>query len=819
MRRWQKITLGIIISALLVFFIGGYIFYRLLNNSLPVYEGSLQATGLKEKVEIYRDSMAVPYIFASNDEDAAFALGYLHAQERMFMMDLVRRAGAGRLSEVMGQETVPFDKMFRTIGIDRTVKKIKNKMNPSALQLLEAYSNGVNLYITHARNKYTFEFDMLGYLPEEWKPEHSLTIIRMMAWELNLSWWTDMAFTELVQKIGKEKIEEVLPDYPQNAPTIIPEHLKKFATINRSFLETDKSFRKFMGMRGTHIGSNNWVVNGDMSSSGKPIIANDPHLAFMAPGTWYAAVVKSPEWEAAGVTLPGAPGIAIGNNKDISWVLTNIMNDDSDFYFEEIDSSEKKYLLDDQWRDLIIIEDTIFVNGGDPVAIEIRETHRGPIISDIHPYTFAFNNDYTGYPPISMRWIGNEISDELHAFLKINKAANWKEFKAAVQMFNAPGQNFVYGDVEGNIGYVFGGALPLRGDGTINSTTFVFDGTTSKSDWTGLLNRDRVPLLFNPEQNFIASANNKTVIDFKYHITNLWEPSSRIDRITELIKSKDKHSPEDFMQYQMDMISPYSKKIIPYFLNAFDTVKITYDNLLISIQLLRDWDYELDKFAQAPAIYLTSFKFLLQNTFVDEMGDDLFNQYVFLANVPYRSIQQLLENPSSVWWDNINTSEVETRDDIIRESVGNALAFLENHIGEEIGDWQWGALHKVVFKHPFSGNYSLLDKFINIGPYEIGGDGTTIFNTEYPFSESIEQYPMFRHDLFENDLGPSMRYIYDFANPDEFFLILTTGQSGNVMSEHYRDMSLLWLSGKYMKISTNVDSIKSPKNKLLKLLP
>jgi penicillin G amidase len=819
MRPWLKITIGISISLLLVLIIGGYIFYRMLNNSLPIYQGNLKAPGLKEKVEIYRDSMAVPYIFANNDEDAAFALGYVHAQERMFMMDLVRRAGAGRLSEIMGKETIPFDKMFRTVGISRTVEKIKNKMNPAALQLLEAYSKGVNYYIKEARNKYTFEFDMLGYQPEEWKPEHSLIVVRMMAWELNLSWWTDISFTELVQKLGKENVEEILPDYPENAPTIIPDHLKKFAAISRTFLEIDKQFRKFMRMDGTHIGSNNWVVNGKMSSSGKPIIANDPHLAFSVPGKWYAAVIKSPNWDAAGVTLPGVPGIVIGKNKNISWVLTNIMNDDSDFYFEEFDSSGTKYYSDDKWNDLKIIEDTIFVRGDGPVPIIIKETHRGPVISNIHSFNIVYNEDHTTYPPISMRWLGNEVSDEAYAFLKINKATNWKEFKSAVKLFNVPGQNFVYGDAEGNIGYIFGGALPLRGDGTLNSTTFVFDGTTSESDWTGLFNRDHVPVLYNPDQNFIASANNKTEKDFKYHITNLWEPPSRIERITELLKSKTKHSVNDFMQYQMDIFSPYAKSIVSYFLGAYDSIDVKDDKLLLALQLLKDWDFKLDKFAQAPTIYLTTFKFLLNNVFLDKMGDDLFNQYVFLSNVPYRSINQLLDSTDSNWWDDINTQQIENRDDIIRKSMDDALVYLQKNVGKEVKDWQWGKLHKVVFKHPFSGNFSLLDKFINIGPFELGGDGTTIFNTEYPFSESIEEYPMFRHDLFENDLGPSMRYIYDFANPDEFYLILTTGESGNIMSKHYGDMSLLWLEGKYMNIRTNQESIKSPMNRLLILLP
>jgi len=819
MKTWLKITIGILSSILIIFIIGGYIFYKMLNTSLPIYEGSLQAAGLKEKVEIYRDSLAVPYIFANNDVDAAFALGYVHAQERMFMMDVIRRAGTGRLSEIFGKETVPFDIMFRTIGLHRTVLMIKQKMDPIALKILEAYSKGVNLYIEQAKNKYTFEFDILGYQPEEWKAEHSLIVIRMMAWELNLSWHTDIAFTELVQKLGENNVKEILPDFPENAPTIIPAHLKKFTVINRSLIETDKAFRKFIGMKGTHIGSNNWVVNSSMSLSGKPIIANDPHLAFSAPGTWYAAVIKSPEWDAAGVTLPGAPGIAIGKNENISWVLTNIMNDDADFYFEQFDSTGTKHLLDGKWQDLVIREDTLLVNGSEPVPIIIKETHRGPIISDIHPFNIIYNDEQKKYPPISMHWLGNEFSDESAAFFEINKAKNWKEFVTGVNKFNVPGQNFVYGDNDGNIGYIFGGGLPLRNKRSLHSTTFVFDGTTSESDWYGLLERDKLPTLFNPEQNFIASANNKTVKDFKYHISNLWEPPSRIDRIIELLSSKEKHSVNDFMHYQMDIVSPYAREVIPFLIDAFSNIKITDDNLKLSIELLEDWDFKLDKFSQSPSIYLVTFKYLLENTFKDEMGNDLFNQYVFLANVPYRAILQLLNKPNSVWWNNIKTKEIENRDEIIRKSFSQALTYLEENVGSEVENWQWGKIHQLTFKHPFSGNFSLMDKIIDIGPYEVGGDGTTIFNTEYPFSQSVEKYPIYRHDLFENDLGPSMRYIYDFENPNEFYLILTTGQSGNVMSDHFSDMSLMWLTGKYMKISTDKNQIKKAPNRLLELIP
>ena len=814
MRTWLKITIGIIASLIIIFIVGGYIFYKSLTESLPIYEGKLTAPSLTSEVKIYFDSLAVPYIVAENDEDAAFTIGYLHASERMFSMDMIRRAGEGRLSEIFGEETVKFDRMFRTVGINRTAKMIKEKMNPAALKLLEAYSRGVNFYLKEKKNKLPVEFDVLGYQPEEWKPEHSIIVIRMMAWELNLGWWTDLAFTELVQKLGEEKVKEILPGYPENAPTIIPENIKKFAKINTNFIDTDKAFRKFLGMTGTHPGSNNWVINSELSASGKPIMANDPHLAYRAPGIWYAAVIKSPTWNAAGVTLPGVPGIVIGKNDNISWTLTSIMNDETDFYFETLDSTHSKYLVDGNWKDLEIIQDTIYRRDGIGVPIEIKSTHRGPIISNVHPYDFIFNEDERTYPPISMRWLGNEISDEMDAFLQINKASDWKEFKSAVEKFNIPGQNFVYADKEGNIGYVFGGAIPIRSS---NSTTFLFDGTDSKNDWKGFVPRNELPYLFNPSQKYIATANNKVIKDFKYHITNLWEPSSRIERITELLQTKSKHSVQDYIRYQSDVLSPYARTIVPFILNAFKNVEIGDDNLRASLQLLREWNFEIDKYQQAPTIFLTFFDKLMKNIYLDEMGEDLFNQYIFLANVPYRNILELLQNPTSSWYNDVKKNELKTRDDVIRQSLTDALDELERSIGKDVKDWQWGQLHTVTFKHAFAGISWILDEVVNIGPYEVSGDGTTIFNTEYAFYQSIKNSPVFHHNPFDCELGPSMRFIYDFAKPDEFFLILTTGQSGNIFSDHYKDQTELFLEGKYMKIKTDIESIKDSGNSLLVL--
>jgi len=814
MHKWKKILIGLTITLIVTFIIAGWIFHAMLSSSLPQYSGEISSYKINYNIEVFRDSFAVPYIIAQSDEDAAFALGYLHAQERLFSMDIIRKAGEGRLSEILGAKVIPFDKMFRTIGIKRNIEKNLNKYDPTVMKILQSYSNGVNEFIKQQKGNYAIEFDVLGYQPEQWQPIHSLIVIKMMAWELNISWWADLSFAELIQKLGKEKVLEILPDYPENAPTIITDNFKYLPAINSTLAETDKAFRKMIGWTGTHIGSNSWVVNANKSVSGKPIIANDPHLAFSAPGKWFAAVIKSKNWDASGVTLPGVPGIVIGKGENISWVLTNVMNDDADFYVEKLDSTKSKYFIDGKWQDLKLIKDTIKVKDGKDQLIIIKETHRGPIISNIHPYHFIYNKDDINIPPISMHWSGNDFSDEMLAFYKINKAKNWDEFRDGVKYFGIPGQNFVYADAQGNIGYIMGARIPIRKS---DNPTLVFDGTTSENDWKGFVPTNQIPVILNPTENFIASANNKTLKNFKYYISNLWEPSSRIDRIRELLTSKQKLSANDFKKYQMDFVSPYAKTLTSYLLNSFEGIKIKDKNLNESLELLRKWDFELNKYSQTPAIYAVFLNYLLKNIYYDEMGDDLYNRFVFLANVPYRSLLQILEKPESSWFDNINTPSRETRDEIIRKSLSDGLSYLEKNYGKDLTNWQWGKIHTVTFKHAFSGNFSLLDKYIDIGPFEIGGDGTTINNSEYSFAKSIEGYALLRHNEFDNILGPSMRFIYDFEKPDEFSLVLTTGQSGNVMSENYKDQTPLWLKGKYMKIRTNEKLIRKNKN-LLKII-
>lgn len=818
MPKWKKVLIGLSFSLTVILIFTAALSYLTLHRTLPDYNKDEFVEGLSNDVRIYRDSFAVPMIIARNDEDAAFALGYIHAQERLFQMDIARRAGEGRLSEIFGTKTLPFDKMFRTIGIYKNVKENYSRLNPLTKKILEAYSKGVNSFIEKSKGKYQIEFDALGYDPYPWKPEHSLIIAKLMGWELNISWWTDITFANLVQKLGEEKARELMPDFSENGPTIIPKEINSFAEVPKDFIDVDRRFRQFTGFVGTHIGSNNWVVDGNKSASGKPIIANDPHLAFTAPGKWYFVIIRSNDWNAEGFTLPGVPVIVIGKNQNIAWAVTNVMADDADFYVEKIDSSGKKYFFNNDWRNLETRKEKIAVKDSASVSFEVRKTLRGPIISDVHLYNVFYKNNGKVNSNISMRWTGLEFSDEIFAGLSFNKAKNWEDFKSALRYFNVPGQNFIYADKQGNIGYVCAAKLPLRSS---QSPTLIYDGTTAANDWKGFVPYEEMPKIFNPTQHFIATANNKTVDNFKYHISNIWEPPSRIERITELLNSKTLHSKEDYKKYQNDFVSPYARKIVPFILSSFRDAKINDKNLKTALELFKSWDYGFDVQSQVPTIYTHFLSHLIKNIFEDELGRELLQEYVYIANVPYRMISKMLTENNLSYFDDKKTAAIENSDDMIRKSLADALTELESKFGKDITDWQWGEIHTVTFNHMFSGASSLLDKLINIGPYPIGGDGTTVFNTEYSFPELFESKGngIIKSKKYANILGPSMRYIFDFADPDHLEFILPAGQSGNFASKHYNDMTELWLKGRYAKIPLSENEFINRSTDMMKLIP
>lgn len=811
MPNWLKITIGLSLTIIIVLVFSGIFFFGILKKSLPQFEGVIQSENIKDDIYIYTDSVGIPYLIAQNENDVAFALGYLHARDRLFSMDLYRRAGEGRLSEIFGERTLKFDELFRTVGIVRTIKANFNKYNQKTISLLKSYSEGVNYFIENNKFKLPVEFDLLGYYPEPWTEIHSLLIIRMMAWELNLNWWADFVYAELIEKFGVDKTSEILPDVATKDLNNIPETLKNISQISDNFLQSNLSFKQFFGFEGTQIGSNNWVIDGKKSSSGKPIIANDPHLPYSVPSKWYLAVIQNNSEIMAGVTLPGVPGIVIGKNDNIAWALTNLMNDETDFYLEQVDSTKKFYLLDNKWQSLNIITDTIEIKNSKPKVIKIFSTHRGPIISDVHQMTFFYKEEEKLFPAISMRWLGLEFSDELFAFYKIGKAKNFQEFKDAVSDFSVPGQNFLYADKFGNIGYIAGAKIPIRSN---TSSSIISDGTKSSNDWLGFVPKNEMIFNLNSANGFLATANSNHFDKLNYYITHLWEPSSRYERINELLKQKEKHSVDDFKNYQFDQVSKYAEQIVPQLISAFEGIKINDKNLKITIELFENWDYKMDAYSQTASIYQIFINKLLKNIYYDEMGEDLYNQFLFVANIPYRSLLKMLNSESS-WFDDVKSNKDYDKNSLIRKSLADALTYLETNYGKDIKLWQWGRIHKVLFKHPLSGAFKPVDKLINIGPYEIGGDGTTIFNTEYSFAKKPKTSSNFFNNQFDNILGPSMRFIYDFGTPEELNIVLASGQSGNIFSKHYSDMSDFWLKGKYYKINISKSSFTSSDKKKL----
>jgi penicillin amidase len=775
--------------------VGVAIFFFLryqIRKSFPQTEGIVVVAGLEQPTQVIRDSYGVPRIEAASEHDLMFALGYVHAQDRLWQMDMARRVGEGRLSELFGFETLPFDRMFRVVGLRGIAERIEQNITPDSRNRLQWYADGVNAFIASHKGKYPVEFDMLQYDPELWLPLHSIIIGRLMAWELNLSWWTDLTYGAVAERVGLEKALDIFPPFPQNVgPTVPAEVWQKYTTLTGEFLKTAHSFAATFGSAGILGGSNAWVVAPSKSASGKVILANDTHLQLQSPSRWYEVQLFAPGYDVCGMSIPGVPGIVAGRNRHIAWGLTNVMADDADFYIERIDTTNgQKYFYDDGWLPVTVREEEIRVKGDTLVPVTIRSTHRGPIVSDIHVIPKKATYPYAA----SMRWTGTEISDQVEAFNKINRATNWDEFTKGVSEFAGPGQNFVYGDDRGNIGYWCGVKLPIRGK---QSSLLPLPGWDPSTEWKGFVPFNELPHLFNPPEGYIATANNKIVDDsYPYHISDLWEPASRVVRLREVLGGQGTFSVQDFERLQNDMFSHQAKRMMPRVLAACEDSALGVPDEQIVQGYLKNWNFTFTKEDIATTIYQEFFVRLLGNVYKDEMGDSLFHDWVLLGNVPIRVTTKLVEEGVSSWFDDIRTDSIETRDEIIRKSLREAISTLRDSVSTQMKNWRWGDLHTVTLKHPL-GLVKPLDRLFNIGPFPYGGGATTLMSGEHSFNEP-----------FRVTVGSSFRQIFDFANPDEWRTVLPSGESGQVLHPHYDDQTPIWLNGAYRTVTSRRESGK-----------
>jgi len=807
MTQGAKAALGLGFILLIILVTVGLFLHNLVTKSWPQTSGKITVSGLQGAVEIYRDEYGVPHISAGDEHDLMYTVGYVHAQDRLWQMELARRAGEGRLSEILDTAGVEFDVLFRTLGLRYLADSLYEHLHPTSRRVLQDYAEGVNEFIRTHRGRYPIEFDMTDCEPEQWTPQHSLLLVRLLAWELSFSWWVDLTYGRIESLVSQEKFNELLP---QQTDTRSRESALNISSPSgnqvQQFCETVKEYRRRFGSGGFSAGSNAWVIDGSKSASGKPLLANDPHLIITLPSHWYEVHMSAPGWNVYGVTVPGVPLVAIGHNDSLGWGFTNAMLDDADFYIEQEDSIKSdRYIYNNKSLPMRIRKEVIYIGRSDSIELNVRETHHGVIISDIHPRAHhPFTDEVRKKPPVSLRWTGFDVSDEILGFYRMNRAARAGEFADGLKELAVPAQCAVYADVKGNIGWWMAGRVPNRGKKT---GVLPLNGWTKDDEWSGYVPFEKLPKGWNPKEGYIAFANQEFGGGaFPYYLSTLWEPSHRYERIKELL-SQEKLSVQDFEQFQQDIMGPYEKFLVGEALSVFSDDVSEPPTVRSALVYLRSWNNRCGSDDIASSMVNTFFVRLVENIFMDEMGENLFYDFVYYPISPYRITEQLIKKEQSLWFDDVRTDTIETKSNIIRKSFLEALGELERRFGPEMKTWQWGKMHQVLYKHPFSVKKPL-DRIFNVGPFPAGGSGQTINKGAFQLTD-----PYF---VFA---GPSMRQIVDLAEPAAARMVNNLGQSGQPLHPHYSDQTSLWLNGGYKTTTMDWKVIRKQNWDRLTLVP
>lgn len=790
---------GIVI---LVVLMCGASYYYFVKLPLPKTDGEIQVKGLHATVRVFRDRWGVPHIYAENEHDLFMAQGFVQAQDRLWQMESNRRLAAGRLSEILGPPTIGLDRLVRTLGLMRAARREVASYDTHSLGILNAFSEGVNAFIDHSKGRLPLEFRLLKVEPEPWRPEDSIAWAKMMALLGGKNWQEEIVRAMLDQKLGRGKAHELLGLNQPETPTIIPPGLN-LASLWPLRPHNSRSFAPTVGGA-----SNNWTVNGSHTATGFPLLANDMHLAVRVPSIWYEIQLVSGEYDVIGLSLAGVPGIIAGHNRDLAWGITFAYTDDQDLFLERMNPDNPgQYLYKDQWLQAVLIKEEIRVKGEEnPVIHEIWETRHGPIISSQVPLTQGLEH------ALAFKWSGHDPGDMMQAVRGLNLARNWEEFKSAAQNWSEPPINLVYADNKGNIGYVLGSRIPIRSQGHGRGP---FQGWTGENEWLGYASPYQKPFLLNPAKGFIATANNKVVgSDYPLYLADDYAPGYRALRIEQVLSRKHKPSTDDFRTLQGDL------KCLPaaQFIAALEGIELQNPEAQQLLKRLRSWDQVLGPESVGGAIYSVLFYRLMENTFRDELGpvaDRFFGVgLTYLEPLNRFSqhsrviLQHVMEDRNSSWFDDINTPERENLAQILEKSLTETAAFLKEKLGAEPSAWRWGKLHQIEMQHPL-GSVKPLDKVFNLGPYEVGGHFSTVW-------QSALNPGM---DFSLKGWTVSNRHIYDLKDWDKSLGAIVPGQSGMIGSPHYDDQVEMWLKVKHHPLYYSRAKVESEAKHLLMLNP
>jgi penicillin amidase len=809
---------------LLIFFVililgfAGLAFYWTFYKPLPDYEETISLAGLSEEVQIHWDAYGVPHIYADNEDDLYYALGYVHAQDRLWQMTLTQIAAEGRFAEFFGdnEELINLDKYQRTLGFWKIAQQLVDTLGQEERLVLNAYSNGVNAFVNNNDNRLPVEFSLTGIQPLKWTPAHSLAISRLLGWELNMGWWSEVTYGYLREKLPPNQFKQLQLRFPDSAPTSLDdEESMGYSSALMPMLQQEIKKRELLEMEGTHVGSNAWVIDGSKSETGYPMLAGDPHLGLDMPGKWYEVHLNLNGKNVSGATLAGVPAVIIGQNDQMAWSFTSIMSDDTDFFLEQTDPLDRgRYIADSlndttaSYRSFNKIREIIKVKDGDDRSFEIRYTKHGPVISDIYPVQ-ALTDDKV----ISMQWTGYEMSNEMRTLYQINWAEDFQDFKDALPSFGVPGLNLMYGDVEGNIAMYSVAKLPIRTGDPIT----LREGWDPAQDWKGFIPHEQMPRLINPEDGWIANANNKiTTNSYPYYIATFWEPPSRIERIEQVLTADSTLGYNQFQSLQNDSYSAFAAKLTPKILEIIKN-QDTY-NFDLPISYLENWNYKYDLKSTAASIFDVFFVNFTENTLEDDFGKVAYSNFIHHENVPVRTMSALIDTESS-FFDDLSTETVESKEDMVVKSMQDAILFLSDSLGSEPFEWRWEQLHTLVLEPPFLSRAAeapespgalklIVDNVLSKGPYKVPGHGMSVNNGQYRWNNA-----------FEMVLGPSIRRISDLSDMSRSKSILPTGQSGNPLSDHYGDQTDMWLDGQYRWLYQDSTLFEEADIRTMRLVP
>lgn len=781
--------------ALLFLFASGtavWIFY----GSLPATKGHAALQGLSTKVQVYRDAYGVPHIFAGNRADALRALGYVHASERFFQMEMQRRAGQGRLAEAVGADMVGVDKFIRTLGLYHLAESSYAAMAPDSQKLFQAYADGVNSWLETHRYQLPPEFVLLGINPDLWKPADSVVWGKLMALQLSKNYKLEILRAQLSAKVSPAQMKSLFPAWAGTPITMEP-HIGKQAKATPATEDVMKKLASVTSL--DHAASNEWVIAGSRTQSGKPILANDPHLSLEAPILWYLVRIVTPDFNVKGASVPGLPVVLLGQNNNIAWGMTTTGSDVEDLFTETIDpNNPNNYMTPQGSVPFQTHKELIPVKGAEAMVVTLRATRHGPVLSDLDPEMAAIAGPGK---VMALAFTGLGDSDRTaEALLRVNQAVNWKEFLEAMQLYQTPTQNVVYANIKGDIGFINPGLVPLRkkGDGMMP-----VDGASGVYDWKGTIPFEEWPRLYNPDSGFIFNANNALIgTSGKNDYGSDWEEPYRALRIQNFFNTIDQHSLDSSAAMQADHVSLVARQLLPYLLRLkFDTRGDSANpHAIEALDMLRDWDATMDKNRPEPLIFEAWLDRMHQLLLVDRAKQPLTERGPFAAS----SIALILGKTDNGW------CQSEACDAIARQALTEALAWIADRQGPDMKRWHWGKEHTAllqnkVFKHiPLLSGKSDLSVASSGDFYTLDRGGSFDPPADQPFAR--------QH-------GGGYRAIYDLANPDRSRFMITTGESGHVFSPHYGDLVSMWNDVKYITLSGGQAELVAQKAPLLEFTP